>query len=246
MNKGIRYALLAFGLMAMQSNLFGRDIPLIAGNLIQCTINEPDFSSRSAKVGEPLICYARPLREFGCSGFPRGTQLAGRLVDYRDPGRFFGKGWLRLEFDRLILPSAETTITAKVISVDGFKVDREGRIRGRGHPKRDALGWAIPILWPIKLIRLPGRGPWPTLKDERLVTLRLLDDLHLPCEERRTALSESRWRPFPSSSSIYLGSSNSRAEPPRYGVWYRFDGREVGAKVDTPAATPGSRETEKP
>ena len=38
---------------------------LRAGAILQCTLHEPNFSSRTAKIGDPLICYARPLREFG-------------------------------------------------------------------------------------------------------------------------------------------------------------------------------------
>src|SRR5262249_23943933 len=32
----------------------------------------------------------------------------------------------------------------------------QGRIHGHGHPTRDALGWTIPPLWPMKLVALPG------------------------------------------------------------------------------------------
>lgn len=32
---------------------------------------------------------------------------------YRDPGRFLGKGWIKLEFDRLILPNADVPISGK-------------------------------------------------------------------------------------------------------------------------------------
>jgi len=195
MKKAISLAILVFLFFAAEPNLSPRNIPLVAGNLLECTLNEPNLSSQTAKVGDPLVCYARPLRELGCSVFPRGTQLSGRLVDYRKPGRLVGKGWIKLEFDRLILPNGEAPITARVISVHGFKVDAEGRIRGQGHPKRDVLGWAIPILWPVKLVSLPLRGPGPALKGERLVTLRVLDDVRVPCGEFGTGLS-SEWRPF--------------------------------------------------
>jgi len=59
-------------------------------------------------------------------------------------------------------------------------VDREGKIQGRGHAKRDAVGWAIPVLWPVKILTLPARGPRPTLKGEVRITLRLLEDVEIP------------------------------------------------------------------
>ena len=195
MNKSFLYATLAFVLVGSQSDLSARDLPLVAGTLLTCTLNEPDFSSRTALVGDPLVCYARPVHEFDCEVFPRGTQLAGRLVEDRSPGRLFGKGWIKLEFDRVILPEGQAPITARVISVQGFKVNAEGRIEGHGHARRDAVGWAIPVLWPVKAATLLERGPVPALRGERVVTLRLLDDVAVPC---------SNWHRFGSTESSLL------------------------------------------
>src|SRR5262249_49824665 len=72
-----------------------------AGTLLQCTLDEPNFSSASAEMGDPVICHARGVQQFGHAMFPRGAYLAGRLVDSKDPGHFWGKGWLKLEFDRI-------------------------------------------------------------------------------------------------------------------------------------------------
>jgi len=84
-------------------------------------------------------------------------------------------------FDRLVLPGAVTlSLSAKVISLPRLRADREGKIQGRGHPKRDAVGWAIPVLWPVKILTLPARGPRPTLKGEVRITLRLLEDVEVP------------------------------------------------------------------
>ena len=121
----LRYAVLAYLFLATQLNLAARDVPLAAGNLLRCTLDEPNLSPRTVKVGDPIVCYARPEQIFGCSLFPRGTQWAGRFVEYKDPGRFVGKGWIRLDFDRLILPNGIAPISARVISVRGFKVDAE-------------------------------------------------------------------------------------------------------------------------
>jgi hypothetical protein len=71
-------------------------------------------------------------------------------------------------------------ITAKVIAVAGFNVDREGKIIGHGHATRDVVEWMLPPLWPWKVLTLPARGPRPTLKGETRVTLRVMDDLVVP------------------------------------------------------------------
>ncbi len=71
-------------------------------------------------------------------------------------------------------------MSAKVVSVPHYRVDAQGSIRGRGHPRRDAIEWAIPILWPEKIITLPMRGPRPTLKGETRMLLRLLEDVSIP------------------------------------------------------------------
>src|SRR5215468_4057565 len=97
----------------------------------------------------------------------RSPLLAGHFQEYRDPGHFFGKGWMDLAFDRLVLPGGVILpLSAKVIAVSHFRVDREGKIHGGGHPKRDAIEWAIPVLWPEKVATLPARGPRPALKHE--------------------------------------------------------------------------------
>lgn len=154
---------------------------LPAGTLLQCTIDEPNFSSKTAAIGDPVLCHLGYVSEFGHSVFPRGAYLSGHLQDYRDPGHFVGKGNLQVEFDRLLVPNGEVLpLSAKIISVPHYKVDREGKIRGRGHPKRDAIEWAIPILWPIKVLTLPARGPFPTLKGEVRITLRLMEDVEVP------------------------------------------------------------------
>lgn len=152
-----------------------------AGTIIYCIMDEPNFSSKTAQVGDPVLCSLGPLRSFGHTVFPRGAQLSGHLQDYKDPGHFFGKGSLSLEFDRLILPNAEVLpLTAKIISAPHQRVDRAGAIKGRGHPKRDAILWAIPVFWPIKILTLPARGPFPTLKGESRLAMRLMEDVELP------------------------------------------------------------------
>jgi hypothetical protein len=174
-----------------------------AGSLLQCTLDEPNFSSASAEVGDPLICHARGVQEFGQAVFPRGAYLAGHLADSKNPGHFWGKGWLKLEFDRISLPDTTLPVPGKIVAVRGYRVDREGKIIGHGHPRRDAIEWLIPPLWPWKLVSLPARGPRPTLRGETQVTLRLMDDVEVPLAAAASrpvaaqpaALRLKPWRP---------------------------------------------------
>src|SRR5215471_990841 len=178
---------------------------LPAGMLLQCTLDEPRFSSATSEIGDPMLCNIGTLGVFGHSIFPRGAYLAGRFQDFRDPGRFFGKGWMELAFDRLLLPGAVTIpLSVKIISVPHLRVDREGNIHGLGHPKRDAIGWAVPILWPVKLLTLPARGPRPTLKGEIRITLRLMADLHIPVTTVASRLS------LPSAEPSRQGTNSPR------------------------------------
>ena len=174
-----------------------------AGSLLQCTLDEPDFSSASAAVGDPVICHAHGVQEFGRAVFPRGAYLAGHLAESKEPGHFWGKGWLKLEFDRVSLPDTTLPVPGKIVAVRGYRVDREGKIIGHGHPRRDAIEWLIPPLWPWKLVSLPARGPRPTLKGETQITLRLMDDVEVPLAAAATrpaaahsaALRPAPWRP---------------------------------------------------
>ncbi len=153
---------------------------LPAGTLLQCTMNEPNFSSATADVGDPVLCHLRGVTEFGQQAFPRGTYLVGHLEAEKDPGHFWGKGYLKLQFDRIGLPNGDLPLEAKVIATRGYKVDKQGDIRGKGHATRDVVEWMLPPLWPWKVIMLPARGPRPTLKGETVLSLRLMDDVQIP------------------------------------------------------------------
>jgi len=157
-----------------------REVVLPAGTLLQCTLNEPNFSSATADVGDPVLCHLRGVTEFGQQAFPRGSYLVGHLEAAKDPGHFFGKGYLKLQFDRIGLPGGDLPLDAKVIGTRGYKVDKQGDIKGKGHATRDVVEWMIPPLWPWKVIMLPARGPRPTLKGETVLSLRLMDDIQIP------------------------------------------------------------------
>lgn len=170
---------------------------LPAGAVVQCTLNEPRFSSETAQVGDPVLCHVGSLAMFGRPVFPRGAYLSGRFVEFRDPGHFLGKGWLKLEFESLTLPGGSFPLSAKIISASKHKVDATGKIHGRGHARRDAVEWAFPILWPAKLMTLPMRGPRPTLQGETRILLRLLEDVSIPSS---FTVNSSAARPLPTVS----------------------------------------------
>src|SRR6266852_4645503 len=114
---------------------------LPAGTLLQCTLDEPRFSSETAQVGDPVVCHVSSLGMFGRPIFPRGAYLSGRFEDFRDPGHFFGKGWLKLEFESLTLPGGTFPVSAKVVSVPHYRVDAEasGAVATRGATRLSGL-----------------------------------------------------------------------------------------------------------
>ena len=184
--KSLVYATLATLTLGLTLSASARDVVLPAGTLLQCTLNEPNFSTATAAVGDPVLCHLRGVTEFGQQAFPRGSYLVGHLESSKEPGHFFGKGNMKLQFDRIGLPSGDLPLDAKVISTRGYKVDKDGEVVGKGHAKRDVVEWMLPPLWPWKVIMLPARGPRPALKGESVMTLRLMDDVQVPQLAQRT------------------------------------------------------------
>jgi hypothetical protein len=170
----------AVALLVLAAGVRAQDLLVPAGTLLQCTMEEPNFSSATASVGDPVLCHLKSFQEFGRTVFPRGSMLAGHLEDEKDPGHFVGKGYLKITFDRVIVPAGDVPLPAKVIAAKGYKVDKQGDIKGKGHAKRDVVEWMIPPLWPWKVLTLPARGPRPTLKGEEPLQLRLMDDIVVP------------------------------------------------------------------
>ncbi|AFL86422.1 hypothetical protein Terro_0071 [Terriglobus roseus DSM 18391] len=167
--------LLALPLSAMADQL----VP--AGSIINCTISEGSISSKTMNVGDPVLCTLGHSEAFGRSSFPYGSYLMGHFAEYKDPGHFVGKGWMELDFDKLIVqPDTVVPLNARVVATPKNKVDKDGRIQGTGHATKDTVMWLIPVLWPIDLINLPRRGPTPTLKAETKLTLRVMDDFGIP------------------------------------------------------------------
>ena len=196
-----------------------RDEIVPAGTLLHCTMDEPNFSSKTAQAGDPVLCHLGPIAAFGHSLFPRGAMLSGHLQESKDPGHFVGKGWLQIEFDRIILPGAEVLpLEAKIVAAPHLKTDKTGKIRGGGHPTRDAVEWMIPVLWPIKIINLPRRGPYPALKGESRLTLKLMEDVIVPAAlPARAAIPSPPWAQptsyIPSPYGLLRPASLTTREP---------------------------------
>ena len=211
----IRILLVEVGILVFASAVCAqKDLLVPAGTLLQCTMNEPDFSSATAIVGDPVICHLRAQHEFGRILFPRGSMLGGHLEAEKEPGHFLGKGYLKITFDRVILPYGDIPVPAKVIQAKGFKVDKKGDIDGKGHAKRDVAEWMIPLLWPWKVISLPMRGPRPALKGEESLELRLMDDISIPATMAYGPMKPDR-PPYASQvqPSLFDGGSAKIAEP---------------------------------
>lgn len=202
-----KYLFLTFSAVfcfALAAQAATRDL-IPAGTMLHCTMDEPNFSPKTAQVGDPVLCHLGPLGSFGHSVFPRGAELGGHLQDYKAPGHFWGKGWMAIEFDRMILPGANVLpLSAKIVGAPHNKVDSQGDIKGKGHPKRDAILWGIPLFWPVKVFTLPQRGPYPTLKGENRLTLRLMEDVEVPFAVARNGVPMPDYRP-----SAYRGNQQS-------------------------------------
>jgi hypothetical protein len=170
-------------LLFLPASLSARAEQLIpAGSVMQCIVSEPNLSSKTAHIGDPVLCQVGHSELYGRSVFPYQSYLVGHFEDYKDPGHFVGKGWMELKFDRMVVGN-DTVIplTTRVVATSAkYPVDRDGKIHGTGHPTRDAIEWMIPVLWPIDLINLPRRGPYPVLKPETRLTVMVLDDFGIP------------------------------------------------------------------
>lgn len=198
----------AVALLVCAATVQPQDLLVPAGTLLQCTLDEPNFSSATAAVGDPVLCHLRTQQEFGRPLFPRGSMLGGHLEADKEPGHFVGKGYLKITFDRVILPNGDLPVPAKVIQARGFKVDKQGAIDGNGHATRDVVEWMIPPLWPWKVVSLPFRGPRPTLKGEEPLELRLMDDIMIPQH-----LAEVQHPDRPPTAIITRPSSYSEPAP---------------------------------
>lgn len=191
MRRGLFLTLVPFSLVMLQASTQAQDVLVPAGTLLHCTLDEPNLSSATANVGDPVICHLHSFQEFGHVVLPRGSYLGGHVESFKEPGHFFGKGNLKLTFDRIGLPGSDIPVPSKITGVSGQNVNRKGEIVGHGHAKRDVVEWLLPPLWPWKVIMLPARGPRPALKGEQQITLRLMEDVVVPRAVAAASLDSS-------------------------------------------------------
>ena len=227
----MKRSLSALSLILLVSPFAARADKLIpAGSIVTCMVSEGRISSKTTAVGDPVLCTLNPVEKYGRSSMPYGAYMEGRFEDYKDPGHFVGKGWMQLKFDRMIVGNQVYPVSAKVVQVPKYRVDKDGKILGNGHPVRDTVEWMIPILWPIDVINLPRRGPRPVLKPETRLTLELMDDLGLPDQtpvyqqpQQTATLLQRPQEPPPPQQVIYqtFQSAPQQAPPPPAPVVYQ-------------------------
>jgi hypothetical protein len=192
-----------------------------AGSIVTCTLSE-SVSSKTLRPGDPVMCTLGHTEQYGRSSFPYGAYLMGHFAEYKDPGHFVGKGWMVLDFDRMIVqPDTVVPLHARVVQ-DSSKlpVDADGKIHGTGHPVKDTVTWLIPVLWPIDLINLPRRGPTPVLKAETKLTLRVMDDFGIPTPMedavRKPALVARQTPDEPTYESYRQAAAPIERQQPQY------------------------------
>ena len=173
--------ILASLLLILPISIAGAEQLIPAGSSMQCMVSDK-ISSKTVHLGDAILCQVSHVEMYGRSVFPYGSYLVGHFEDYKDPGHFVGKGWMELRFDRIVVGNDTVIpISTRVIASSGKNpVDMNGRIVGTGHATRDTVEWLIPVLWPLDLINLPRRGPYPVLKPETRLTVKLLDDVGIP------------------------------------------------------------------
>jgi len=77
--------------LSVQASTKAQDILVPAGTLLRCTLDEPDFSSKTVDIGDPVVCHLAALRQFGKTVFPRGSYLGGHWKPIRSRGILLGK-----------------------------------------------------------------------------------------------------------------------------------------------------------
>jgi hypothetical protein len=187
----------------------GAEQMIPAGSVLQCMVAD-NISSKTTRVGDPVLCQVSHAELYGRSTFPFGSYLEGHFEAYKDPGHFVGKGWMELKFDRMVVGNDTVIpIATRVIATSGKNaVTGDGRIMGTGHAVRDTVEWLIPVLWPIDLINLPRRGPTPVLKPETRLTVKVLDDFGIPTK------AEVQHQPELISRYNYADNQPAQQPPP--------------------------------
>ncbi len=78
------FSLIPLLFLGVQQSASAQDVQVPAGTLLRCTLNEPYLSSKTAKVGDPVLCHVSMVKEFGLAAFPAepGLRLARHYQDF--------------------------------------------------------------------------------------------------------------------------------------------------------------------
>lgn len=206
----------------------GAEQMIPSGSVVQCIVSEPNLSSKTMKIGDPVLCRVSHVELYGRSVFPYESYMVGHFEEFKDPGHFVGKGWMELKFDRLVVGNDTVIpISTRVIATSGKNaVDANGRILGTGHAVRDTVEWLIPVLWPIDVINLPRRGPRPVLKAETRLTVKIMDDFGIPTK------NEVQHQPELISRYNYADSAPERQAPAPVERAYAQPAQQASASVE--------------
>src|SRR5947208_16567661 len=112
----IRNLAVAVGMLVSAGGVYAqRDLLVPAGTLLQCTLNEPDFSSATATVGDPVLCHLRTQQELGNILIPRGRMLGGHLEAEKEAVHCIGKGSMKSTSDGVILLAGDLRGSVNVL-----------------------------------------------------------------------------------------------------------------------------------
>jgi len=135
-----------------------------------------------ARIPRKTVVHDRRKRDGASEVDPRPAEAAGGPYLLHEVVNVCRPFHSRVRLDRLVLPDAVTLpMAVKVIAAPKYKVSPDGRIMGKGHAKRDAVGWMFPPLWPANAATPLRRTPYPALKGhEERILLRAMEDALIP------------------------------------------------------------------
>ena len=91
--KSIRCALF-LSLLAAPLSGFAAEQLIPAGSIISCTVSEPKLSSKTADIGDPVLCRVSHVEMYGRSVFPYGSYLVGGSRTIATPATWWARdGW---------------------------------------------------------------------------------------------------------------------------------------------------------
>ena len=173
-------AVSVLGVFGFSLSASARDIVLPAGTLLQCTLNEPNFSSSTVDVGDPVLCHLRGVTEFGQQAFPRGSYWSDISIRPRIRATSGARVISRSSSIASACPPAICLWKPRSFPPEATKSINRARSTARDTPSATSSNGCSRPLWPWKVIMLPARGPRPKLKGETVLSLRLMDDVQIP------------------------------------------------------------------